>query len=81
VKAFVTATPEERARRRMAELQGKGHEEPFEKVLAEIVLRDKQDSERATAPLKPAPDAVLLDTTGKTMDEVTNQILALIHRA
>lgn len=81
VKAFVTATPEERARRRMAELQGKGHEEPFEKVLAEIVLRDKQDSERATAPLKPAKDAVLIDTTGKTMDEVTNQILALIHRA
>ncbi len=81
VKAFVTASAEERARRRMAELAAKGHAEPFDKVLAEIVQRDKQDSERAAAPLKPAADAVVVDTTGKSIDEVANAILALIHRA
>lgn len=81
VKVFVTATPEERAHRRMKELAEKGHAEPYDKVLAEIVLRDRQDSERAAAPLKPAADAMQLDTTGKTLDDVTQQILALIHRA
>lgn len=81
VKAFVTASPEERARRRMKELEEKGHQEPFDKVHAEIVQRDRQDSERAAAPLKPAADAVVVDTTGKTLDEVTNAILALLHRA
>lgn len=81
VKAYVTATAEERARRRMRELADKGHEEPFDKVLAEIVQRDRQDSERAAAPLKPAADAVVVDTTGKTLEQVTNAILALVHGA
>lgn len=81
VKAFVTASPEERARRRMKELADKGHSEAYDKVLAEIVQRDKQDSERATAPLKPAADAIVVDTSGKSIDDVTNAILALIHRA
>ncbi len=80
VKAFVTASPEERARRRMRELaeKGLGDTETYERVLADIVARDKQDSERTVAPLKPAADAVVLDTTDKTLDEVTGAVLALI---
>jgi histidinol-phosphate aminotransferase len=81
VKAFVTASPEERANRRMKELAEKGLSEPYEKVLDEIVARDKQDSERPVAPLKPAPDATIVDTTGKTLDQVVGEILALIERA
>jgi len=84
VKAFVTASPEERARRRMLELaeRGLGEGETYERVLAAIVARDKQDSERAVAPLRPAADAVVIDTTGKTLDEVTGAVIALVaaHR-
>jgi cytidylate kinase len=80
VKAFVTASPEERARRRLRELAERGHgdSESYERVLADIVARDKQDSERAVAPLRPAADAAIVDTTGKTLDEVTQTVLALI---
>lgn len=81
VKAFVTASPEERARRRMKELDEKGLQEPYDKVLAEIVARDKQDSERAVAPLKPAPDATIVDTTSKTLDQVVSEVLALVEAA
>jgi cytidylate kinase len=80
LKAFVTASPEERATRRLRELadRGLGGSESYESVLADIIARDKQDSERAVAPLKPAADAVVVDTTGKTLDEVTAEILALV---
>ena len=81
VKAFVTASPEERAKRRLAELVAKGDAtQSFDDVLTDIVARDKQDAERPIAPLKPAANAVVVDTTGKTLDEVTEEILALIKR-
>ncbi len=79
VKAFVTASPEERARRRLAELSAKGDGSTYETVLAEIVARDAQDANRAVAPLKPAHDAVIVDTTGKSLDEVTDEIMALVR--
>ena len=63
VKVFLTATAAERARRRFVELEQRGTPQPFEKVLAEIEERDYNDSHRATAPLRQAEDAVLLDTT------------------
>jgi cytidylate kinase len=63
VKIFVTATPEERARRRILELRGRGETVDDAAVLADIKARDERDMNRAVAPLKPAPDAVLLDTT------------------
>ena len=82
VKAFVTASPEERARRRLKELADKGAKDStFDKVLEDIVKRDKQDSERAAAPLKPAADAVLIDTSGKALDVVVNEVLALLDKA
>ncbi|MBQ7778475.1 MAG: (d)CMP kinase [Oscillibacter sp.] len=63
VKVFLTASAPERARRRCLELEQRGTPQPFEKVLAEIEERDYNDSHRATAPLRQAEDAVLLDTT------------------
>ena len=63
VKVYLTATAAERARRRCLELEQRGTPQPFEKVLAEIEERDYDDSHRATAPLRQAEDAVLLDTT------------------
>jgi cytidylate kinase len=58
--------------------RGLGATETYERVLVDIVARDKQDSERTVAPLKPAPDATIVDTTGKTLDQVTAEILALV---
>jgi cytidylate kinase len=81
VKAFVTASPEERAKRRLKELAEKGSTESYDKVLADIIARDKQDTERAAAPLKPAPDAVLVDTTGKALETVVEEVLALVKKA
>ena len=63
IKFFVTASAKVRAQRRYKEFLAKGIETTYEKVLADMAERDKRDSERATAPLKPAPDAVFLDTS------------------
>lgn len=69
VKIFLTASPEERAHRRCAELEGRGTPEEYEKVLADIIERDARDSGRAAAPLKQAEDAILVDTTGISLEE------------
>jgi cytidylate kinase len=63
VKIFVTASAEARALRRFKELQGRSENAVFEEVLADMKARDARDAERAVAPTKPAPDAVVLDTT------------------
>jgi cytidylate kinase len=63
VKLFVTATPEVRAERRTKELAARGMSAHFDEVLADIRARDERDSDRATAPLRPAEDAILLDTS------------------
>ena len=69
LKVFLTASAEERARRRVLQLQEKGVTEDYEKVLQEIRYRDEQDMNRETAPLRQAEDAVLLDTTELSFDE------------
>ena len=63
IKIFVTASPEVRARRRTDELNAKGRDVPYERILAEILERDERDSHRSAAPLRQADDAVRLDTT------------------
>ncbi len=63
IKFFVTASAEVRAQRRYKEFLAKGIQTTYEKVLADMAERDKRDSERATAPLKPASDAIFLDTS------------------
>lgn len=78
LKIFLTASAEERARRRYAQLLEKGTEETYESVLAEIVERDKRDSERETAPLKQAEDAVLLDTSDMTPEESIQAVIDLV---
>lgn len=77
-KIFLTASPEERARRRFLELQEKGLPDTYEEVLADVKKRDLQDSTRAVAPLKPADDAVILDTTGYTLEESINKLIAIV---
>jgi cytidylate kinase len=69
VKLYVTASDEVRARRRYLELSSKGHDVTPESVLEDLRERDRRDSERATAPLKPADDAVLLDTTDLSIED------------
>ncbi len=70
IKFFVTASDEERARRRQRELAERGEQVDFATVLADLKRRDARDAHRATAPLKPAADAVLLDTTEMDIDAV-----------
>lgn len=77
LKIFLTASVKERARRRFEELQAKGLAADLAQIETEISLRDKQDSEREIAPLAQAEDAILLDTTALTIDEVVAEILRL----
>ncbi len=81
VKVFMTATPEERARRRHKEQIDKGIDVSFEEVLANIIARDKQDSEREAAPLKPADDAVLFVNDGYGIDASADYIIDLMKKA
>ena len=75
LKVFVTASPEERARRRYKQLIEKGISSSIESLLGDIRERDARDAGRAVAPLAPAPDAVILDTTGMTIDAAVRFVL------
>ena len=79
VKVYLTASSEERARRRCLELEQRGTPEPFEKVLKEIEERDWNDSHRAVAPLRQAEDAVLLDTTKLNFEQSEEALLKIIE--
>ena len=79
VKVFLTASPEARARRRMLELEQRGTPQPFEQILNDIRERDWNDSHRATAPLRQAEDAVLLDTTELNFQESEAALLDIIR--
>ena len=77
LKVFLTATAEERARRRYKQLIAKGISVTMDSLLRDIRERDARDAGRAAAPLRPADDAVLLDTTELTIDEVVARVLSL----
>ena len=79
VKIFLTASPEARAQRRYKELQEKGATDTYEAVLADLKQRDYNDSHRATAPLKPAEDSVLVDTTALTLQESVQKVISVIR--
>jgi cytidylate kinase len=79
VKLFVTATPEVRAERRMKELESRGMHAHFDDVLADIHARDWRDSHREIAPLRQAPDAILLDTTELDVDAAVAEALSLVE--
>lgn len=78
VKIFLTASPEERARRRCEELLQKGEKVSLEEVLADIIQRDYNDSHRAVAPLKQAEDAVLVDTTRLDLEQSVQRLRELV---
>ena len=80
LKIFLTASAEARAERRLKQLQAKGVEADYNKVLEDIRYRDEQDSNRAAAPLKAAEDAVLLDTTEIDADESFRRLCRIIRR-
>lgn len=80
-KFFVTATPEERARRRMAQSGEIAAGADFEAILAEIKERDERDSTRKIAPLKPADDALIVDTTGLSIEEVVEKLAKFCRQA
>ena len=79
-KFFVTASPEERARRRHLELQNAGTEASYEEVFQNLITRDKIDSERDVAPLKQADDAILIDNTFLNKEETITLILSYIEK-
>ena len=81
VKIFLTASPEERARRREAQLRDKGIIQPYDEILAGIRERDERDSTRAVAPLRPADDARLLATDNLTQEEVIARIVEIARAA
>jgi len=78
LKIFLTASVEERAMRRYTELKEKGVECDYDEVKKDMEYRDKNDSEREIAPLKPAEDSVLVDTTGKSLEESVGLIFDII---
>ena len=78
VKLYVTADARTRAARRFAELSATGHETSFDTVLADVKARDARDAGRAEAPMVAADDAVLIDTTGMSIDQAVEQAIRLV---
>jgi len=80
LKIFLTASPEERAKRRYNQLIEKGISVNLPDLVNELQERDARDTKRATAPLKAAPDAVVIDTTHLAIDQVTDQVMDLVKQ-
>ena len=78
-KVFLTADPEERAKRRLKQLQVGGNTGNISHTLAEVQKRDERDKNRAHSPLKPAKDALIIDTTNLTIDEVISKVMTIIE--
>jgi cytidylate kinase len=78
-KVFLTADPEERAKRRLKQLQVGGNTGNISHTLAEVQKRDERDKNRAHSPLKPAKGALIIDTTNLTIDEVISKVMAIIE--
>lgn len=79
VKVFLTATPEDRAQRRYEELLQRGAKTSYEEVLCDLKKRDEADSTRKVAPLRPAADAICVDTTGNTLEESFRLLRSMIE--
>lgn len=78
VKLFVTASAEVRAKRRFAELSGKGHADTYDEVLADVQARDARDMERVEAPLRPAETATVIDTSDLSIDQAVAAAIAVV---
>jgi cytidylate kinase len=78
IKLYITASAEERARRRWRERRNRGHVDDYETILADVIRRDQFDSGRQHAPLRPAEDAIIIDTSDKTAQAIVEEILGLL---
>ncbi len=78
IKIFLTASPQDRARRRFEEMLERGNTAVYEDVLADLIKRDKADSGRGIAPLRPASDAIIVDTTGYELDKSLEKIASVV---
>lgn len=81
VKIYLTASAEERTKRRVAQLEKNGAVANFETILADIEARDKRDSERTIAPLKPASDAIIIDASALSIEQVLKQATEIVANA
>jgi len=79
VKLFVTASAEVRAQRRFAELSDKGHSDTFEQVLADVQARDARDADRVEAPMRPAQDAILIDTSELSIEQAVAEAITAVQ--
>ena len=79
VKVFLTATPEARAQRRVLQNKKNGIETDYQTIYDEIIARDYQDSHRANSPLTKADDAIEIDSSNLSIDEVVNKVLSLVN--
>ena len=79
VKIFITASPEERAKRRYEQLKKIGINTSYGEILRKILERDKRDMERPKYPFRPAEDAIIIDTTGMSIEEVFNKVMKIIY--
>lgn len=79
IKLFVTASSEVRAKRRFDEFVAKGIKTTYEKVLEDMIARDRRDEQRASAPLKPAEDAIIIDTSNMTAQEEIDKVIEIIE--
>ena len=80
-KLYVTASPEVRAERRWRQLQAQGEPVTYDEILADIVKRDERDGSRADSPMRPAPDAVLLDTSQMTIEQAADAARRIVEAA
>ena len=80
VKIYLDASPEERARRRFLQNQEKGLDCDYEEILKEIKIRDERDSTREISPLRRADDAILLDSTNMTIEEVVEEVIKIVKK-
>jgi cytidylate kinase len=79
LKLYITASVEERARRRWLEFKEQGHDDSYEEILASMKRRDRIDSGREIAPLRPADDAIIVDTTDMTIEQVIAHVRTLVQ--
>jgi len=79
VKIWLDASLEERARRRQRDLASRGIVQPLESIIAELAERDRRDASRAVAPMRPAEDAVIVETDGRSIEDVVETVLAIVH--
>lgn len=80
VKIYLTAAPEARAARRVKQLEEQGEKADYESILASIISRDERDTNRAVSPLKPAEDAVIIDTSALNLEQVIDKVLEAVEK-